>query len=239
MEPGDYEWDKIFNNSQKGSKIGYTYKPNEATTIGVEFVYSLTDSGAYSEPGKAFKCNQFRYIFNLPMSFVNDRFTVLSNFNIKTNHFSSANYEERDHMYATGIDIGLNPVDCLGMNFSFGIGGFSNASIEGDSIIDPLGMVVGIIHEYQPIVYLFKSCFDVYPPYGKYEFDIHFSQGKDRALSASNQVKRNFMYYNTSYAMPIKKLVIQPRFRFYHYFNSKDDKAIIKLQPELILKAMF
>lgn len=224
-ECGLTSWKVWMNNSQTGLDLGLSFVKNDATSVGFSAVSAIATNGGPDSPAYALKNDQLRFIFSIPVSVLEKKLFFLPVMHLRTNVYTSADKEEANHSLTGGIDIGIKPVQQLGINLGYAVGGFSNDAVAtAGSESAPLGMLT-------------NATITVQPGYGKASVLFNFGMTKDR--EADPVINNNLIHFDFKYAMPVKSLTIMPRVRIWNFTNSEDDAFELRVRPELFFMGKF
>lgn len=224
-ECGLTSWKVWMNNSQTGLDLGLSFVNNDETSVGFSAVSAIATNGGPDSPAYALKNDQLRFIFSIPVSVLEKKLSFLPVMHLRTNVYTSADKEESNHSLTGGIDIGIKPVQQLGINLGYAVGGFRNDAVApAGSESAPLGMLT-------------SATITVQPGYGKASVLFNFGMTQDR--EADPVINNNLIHFDFKYAMPIKSLTIMPRVRIWNFTNSEDDASELRVRPEIFFMGKF
>jgi hypothetical protein len=240
---GSNPWGVLMNNSQKGIALGLEPVKNESIVLGINFLSAIgRDRTSYSTAGHEFRnLDQMRFMLSVPVQLPKAvGLTVTPILHYRTairqamDSTTAANPDnpwwqaiKRNDAVAAGIDVGISQMMMLDVKYGFAIGGYDNTAARDSATVTqiaPLGML-------ETIALTLRT------PAGVSQLDVTQGMSMDRR---QNPVKHNStIFVDVKHGIPIRKFTIQPRVRFWAYFNDRDADVTVRWRPELILKAAF
>ncbi|MGD9202014.1 MAG: hypothetical protein PVI26_10650 [Chitinispirillia bacterium] len=223
-------WKETMNASQLGLNLGLLLYKSNLTSLKFNTLYTIAQGERRrGKAADALKNDQLRFIFSLPLTFIEPKMSFEPVLHFRTNIDRSFDNKKGNHSLAGGLDINFLPIEQVGFTVGYAIGGFRNDSHE-----DETGYIASA-----PLGILVKFGVAAQPGYGTIKTEFKFSNSQDR--EAFTTVNYNQLYWDIQYDMPIKGLTITPRMRAWHGFNDikNDDSIVNMLLPALILSAQF
>ena len=243
---GTDPWCNLMNNSQKGVSLNYDVKQYGDFTVKAGLLSAMAkDTASYIyKPGEKFNNDQVRFMLTVPMAYKGDFITAMPIFHVRANAYQSADGMQSNNSYAGGLDVGIKPVNLIGVKLGFAYGTFKNDAQKNDSgyaAVNPFGLLA-------------YTGFVLKPGFGEISADFKYSLAQDRlnkyVLITHDQLTNSVItdttnrhdqlfFMDLNYGMPIRNLIIMPRFRLWHRFNDVTGNTLMTIRPEFILKASF
>jgi hypothetical protein len=224
------------NNSQKGISLNYDVKQYGDFTVKAGLLSAMAkDTTSYIyKPGEKFNNDQVRFMLTVPMAYKGDFITAMPIFHVRANAYQSADGMQSNNSYAGGLDVGIKPVNLIGVKLGFAYGTYKNDAQKNDSGYAPVN----------PFGLLAYTGFFVRPGFGEISADFKYSLAQDKlnkyVLNDTVTNRHDQLFFmDLNYGMPIRNLIIMPRFRLWQRFNDVTGNTLMTIRPELILKASF
>lgn len=155
--------------------------------------------------------------------------TLLPMFHSRLNLLSSPDGSQGDHSFAGGVQAAYQGGEKLTLAAGFAAGGFRNESRLADTLYAGIRAPRGRLATSQATYDLDRL--------GKFILVFMYGWGWDR--DDATGLKKQSLYLDIKYVIPVKKLNIQPRVRVWRESNNLDEAYMLKIRPELILSAGF
>lgn len=222
-------WKNKMNESQTGFDLRFNFLSNDQTSFGFNSLYAIASAADETNAIDAFKEEQLRFLFALPLSLMKQRLSFYPAMHLRTNVYRSADLDKANHSLIGGIDVKINPNKQFRIKLGVAAGAHSNSSQEKDPLYDSLKTA--------PYGVLSVIGLRIKPGFGQGDIIMKYSHSRDRVESPKTSF--SMLRWDIKYEIPIKSLILKPRIRIWYGLNDVDDSVNAKIRPSLMLIGRF